>query len=525
MLAWKGIGVLRFIPLNMSPDLPVAVPLILVVLLHVLTLGYWAARAIGFRSEDFWTKVAVVGGLGYTLLGAEMFVLGHLGGLQRTPIIVSAVVMGAGFALARRRWTGYLREFCRQLRDLGLENPVMLGSVAVFVCFMFFSGTRPSMLREGLHFPDDDYHFGAPLIWASLGRWEHSPFRMMDAAAMMEMLYTIGAIFHSPTAGHWTQALLVVFMLPALAGIAKATGGNRPAYLAAVLAIPVVGSQAASMGSDVPVVAFCIMAFAAMFQGDRGKTAGSDLSIQTALTAGALFAGAFSSKNLGSLPALAAALVYAISPTFDRRALAGPELKRSLARVSLIVFPVVLVISAWAAHCYFLSGHLWDSREMVFTTDPNDWRWTSGAAVGHIPCPIDWLMIPVLPFYFSIFGQREPYGGRTGLLLAAFVWVGIAALKSLKRDQRLHAVWMIGSGLFYYLVLSPVIVKTRFLAFSWTAMSALAAVGYNALQRQSKRPLCRFGIALFTLLVWIGMLDGVRKMMLGLILLLPTTME
>ncbi len=501
----------------MSHDLVVAVPLIAAILLHVVTYGYWAARGIGFNSQDFWTKVAVVGGLGYPLLGGEMFLLGHVNGLHRGVIYCSTAIVAVAFLLAWRKWVSYFQEFKDNLRGLFVESPVIAISVIAMVCVMLFSATRPSMIQF-----DDDYHYGAPLLWAARGQWAHSPFRMMDAAAMMEMLYTIGAIFKCSTAGHWVHVSLVLFMFAALAGIAKATGGNRPAYIAAVIACPILAYEASAMVSDLAVAAFCIIAFAALFQGSRGLGKNGGPSNQTVLAAGLIFVGAFSAKNLGSLPAFVGALAYAASPRLDWKAIFRTDFKGTLVRVALMVVPAVLVIGIWIVHCYYLSGHLWDSRGLMFVSDPNDWRWTTGSAVGRIPRLVDWLMIPFVPFYVSIFGSKEPYGGRTGLLLTVFVWVGISALKSLTREQRLHARWMLGAGLFYYLLLAPIIVKTRLLMFSWAAMSALVAIAYKALEKRTESRLARVGIIVFTLLLWIGLLDGAHHLLFGLILPIPT---
>jgi hypothetical protein len=91
--------------------------------------------------------------------------------------------------------------------------------------------------------------------------------------------------------------------------------------------------------------------------------------------------------------------------------------------------------------------------------------------------------------------------------LAAFFPLGLFAIRDMRPDQRTTLYFLIGSAVFYLVILSPTAPKTRFHLFVWGVGSVVAARGFTSLQR--RRPwIAHAGFAVFMSLFAYGVLTG-----------------
>jgi hypothetical protein len=227
--------------------------------------------------------------------------------------------------------------------------------------------------------------------------------------------------------------------------------------------------------------------------------------------AGICFAGAISVKPfLGVALVLAMAVVAWDTHRSDsgRRWICKPMLGKLL----LLGGVSALVVVAWPLHTWSLIGRAWDPNGIVIVSDARDWEWQTGYAAARIPTPGDIAKIPLLPFIAAFAGAHEPYGGRVDPLLV------LAPLAILLRTG-IFKPWhwkVIGRLIFfaagYFLILAPMLVKTRFHSFSLACMAALGAVGYTAMKNRAGGNLSLW-LAAFYLLALFGMADSVHDLL------------
>jgi hypothetical protein len=268
-----------------------------------------------------------------------------------------------------------------------------------------------------------------------------------------------------------------------------------------VLSVPVVLFYAPKAHNDNLAAGFTLCAYAALLNASTQAPSGA------AIVAAALaMAAAVSTKPFSALaaPGICAYILY-----FGFRRGAGrPARARAIARTSRVVAALLVTILIWAAHCYALSGELWDTRGYTIAQSPSDPMWDSPLAAGHKPRLIDYALTPLTFPLKQIAGNPDGFAGYPiGPLLAAFFPLGLFAIRDMRPDQRTTLYFLIGSAVFYLVILSPTAPKTRFHLFVWGVGSVVAARGFTSLQR--RRPwIAHAGFAVFMSLFAYGVLTG-----------------
>lgn len=184
---------------------------------------------------------------------------------------------------------------------------------------------------------------------------------------------------------------------------------------------------------------------------------------------------------------------------------------KSLATIALYLLPFVLLLGLWSLHSYHLTGQFfgYDKGSIELVRSESDPGWVTGTAAGRIPKLKDFVVLPTVPLVTGIIGQREPYGGRTGLIIVPFCAIAIFNLRRLSQVSRKNVIWLLIAALTYFFLLGPVFIKTRFHIFVWTLLMCVASAGY-ALTREWSPKLRRITTVTYCLLVLLGMLDSAR---------------
>jgi hypothetical protein len=180
---------------------------------------------------------------------------------------------------------------------------------------------------------------------------------------------------------------------------------------------------------------------------------------------------------------------------------------KALMSASLLLVPVGLVMLLWSAHTYHLMGKLVDSANVHFVTSADDPLWKNGGAVGRIPSFKDVLFLPAIPALTGIFGQLEPYGGRTGLVLLPGLIALFCLRKRLPREHIAYCKLILLAAACYFFLLGPFIIKTRYHIFVWAMLYVLSAVGFTLWYERSLPLHRRFVALFFCCLVVAGMVD------------------
>ena len=419
------------------------------------------------------TALACELALGLLAIWVLVLGLGHAGGLR--PLPVSALLLGGSLTAVPHRkavWTQVGRT-AEHLRSARGHERVLVALVSGTMAVLVVSGMRPPGAQDEI-----DYHWAGPVEWAAAQRFVELPVRFVNGAATAEHLYTVGAVYESPTAAHWMHLVFLGVLLLGAVAIGRKMGAHPVVVASGVLAIPVVLAQAPVAYNDVAFAAFLISATAIGLEPVAGRWA----------LVGFLAAGACSVKPLAVvfIPA-----VIAFIALQERR---FPGL-RPLAWCAAPMLAVGLLVMA---HTQAVTGDLLPPREGFeitrFADDPR--------STGRIPRPSDVALLPALPLFTGIAGNREPYGGRTGpvLLVVPLCALGLVA------DRRLRSK-LLGTSVAYGLALLPAIVfvKTRFHITTWTFGTLAVAAAVRHVSRKDPRLL-----TLYVVLCAVGIADGLH---------------
>ena len=488
-------------------ELPVAAFAFALIVVHIAALGFCAVRWLGVRPVNLWCALTLRGAVGLALLGLEMFALGYVHGWNRPVLCGSGVVMLVGLYAARRSLPGFVVALRAELRSLFLENRLLFTLCIITLIAVALGSLVPPTRTDEI-----EYHWPASVFWAQAGGWVFSPYRLMNGAALMHLIYTVSAVFSSPVAAHWTSALCLILLACGCAGLAKACLGRPLAALAGVLSCPVLAVEASVAYTDTAGAMFCVSAYVALLCG--GANLGV-ISPWAALLCGLLFAATFSVKSF-LLAALPAAVAFVLWRT-RRNAPEAQRLSLSIRRVSAILLPILVTVGVWMTHTYALSGKLTDSRHVYFLHHRIDpLHRPTGGEVGRVPDLRDLITLPFIPVFSSVLGQKEPWGGRTGLLIVPFVPFGIFALRRLPTEPRLRAGWVLAGAASSFFLLGLITEKTRYHAFVWPMLLVIAAVGYRSLQENANPRVVRVSAAAFLFLAALGMTDALHVVLRGI---------
>ena len=490
------------------------------ILLHAAALGGTFVRISGLRFCDGWTRLAVLGGVGLALFGLELFIVGEIRVLTRTTLLMSTAVTAAlmlwncsggrladSFAMPRRKAAGGSRRFdgAGPRGDRVTALWVALG--IVFSLLVIASWRPPTDIDEV------DYHWPAPLLWASAGGWVQSPYRLTNGPALAEMLFTVSAVCDNSTAAHLTGVLAVALIAAACGSLAKSVGVGALPAAAAAMSVSALICNGPEALNDKLAAAFALCAYAAMF----GEQEASDSAWPRTLTTALLVSAAISTKpfTLLCVPGLCA---YLLRRSMRSARAAGGEGDRSISRRSAIAGAAVLcaasavTLGVWSAHCYAHTGKLWDNNGYAMASNSSDPLWDNPKAAGRAPRLQDFVTMPIiLPVAATLGHESNVYGNRIGPLLLVFGLAGIAGARQLRPEHRFKLSWLLASAAFYLVVFCPISPKTRFHIFVWGIAAVLAAVGWE--WTQTRRPttaqLARY---LFLLLLAIGVADASRHL-------------
>ncbi|MGA2230783.1 MAG: hypothetical protein ABSH22_07775 [Tepidisphaeraceae bacterium] len=473
------------------------------VLVHATALGGAFLRATRWVVRDGWTFTALLLGEGLALFGAEIFLLGEARILDRAVIYLSTAIM-LGLIALLRPWELVAIESEDRAAILPGRIRRTIMWVSAGAVFAAVVGACPQPTQD---IDEIVYHWAAPLLWADSHGWVNSPSLLTNGPALAEMICTVPAMYGSSTAAHLLNVVFLLLFCASCASLALAVGAPPLAGVLGVLSLPVLLYKAPDTRNDSLAAAFALCAYAALFNASPKPPSG-----RAVVAATIALAAAVSTKPFLALaaPGVCAYIIY----TGFRRDAGRSMRKRAIARCCGLGTVLVLTLLVWSAHCYQLSGRLWDTRGYDrIAQSPADPLWNSPGAVGRRARLVDYLVTPiVLPVQMTLGRQHynEAYGERIGPLLLVFFPLGIFALRKWPPDRRVVVYFLLGSAAFYLWVFSPTFPKTRYNLFEWGIGCVVAAAGYAFTQRQ--RPWIAYSaFAVFMLVFAFGALDACRN--------------
>lgn len=471
-----------------------------VVWIPVISVGFGLTRVLlgsQDRIGDPFSELSVALCLGLVAYGFILLAVGFAPALTRPALVVLAVVIAAGLVWVGRDAVATLTRLWGELRRTSRPSLLLILPAAGYLAAALLAGLRPPFASDEVA-----YHWPAPVLWAHAGHWITSPYRFTNGFSLAETLYTPAAVFHSPTAAHWTDWAMLVICASATCGLARRFGGWGLLAGAAVLATPAIASEAWLAYDDTFAAAFAVCACV---------VAALPPTLRRSIVIGVLLAGAVSVKPLMlifvPLPVL---LSFTAGPDGDLR----PPLFRAegvrvvAARLAAMALPGLAACVAWLAYSLFFTGQLFQSNGLVVATFGHDP--SHGLATIRIPTVPEIAQAPFLPVATALIGAREPYGGRSSLLLAVGIPVVIASLLVVDASRRRWLARLAVPVVISYAVAAILIVRTRFLLVDYcVGICVCAVVAAWWRQRIGQRSPLTFHAAV-ALVVAAGLLDGLH---------------
>lgn len=470
---------------------------IIVIWVAIVAIGF-ALRRLLLRTElsEPLADATVAIGLGITGYGAVVLLIGSVPLLRTGPLI--GVTVAAAFLFL---WIGTdVMETARGLvggvagalrREWVVVVPVLLLLAAVLL-----AGFRPPEASDEIA-----YHWPAPVLWASAGHWIVSPFRFTNSFDLAEILYTPAAVFRSSTAAHWTDAGTLLLLALGAAALARRFSGLATLTFAGVIAIPAAAEEGWLAYDDVFAACLVMAACVAV----TAPSVGERINTRAYWTAGILIGGAISVKPIMFL---LAPLPVILAMNAERRRSGRWSVLPQVGVLAPLAIPSAVASVGWFAYSKAVTGKWFQSTGLVvarFGHDP-----TNGLATIRIPTLAQAVAIPFLPMATGVIGQRQPYGGRSGLVLLLFIPVMVITAVLMKRNDRREFGRIALPVVISYLIAGVLIVRTRFLLVDYAA--AIAAATCALVWWQHRSP-ARWGTILhwaFRLLILLGLLDTVR---------------
>lgn len=438
-----------FVPSLSLYELAIAIGVTLSLALIAVSLGALVTRCCTRAlHDDPLSELVVATGVGLVAVWLVVLVMGHLRLLSPAPTVLAGVIALAAGWTERLRVACWMKAVWALARGSLTRRPMFALPCLAMTGLLVYSGTRPPGAQDEL-----DYHWTAPVAWAAHGGWEDLPLRFTSGLSLSEHLYTVAAVFRSPTAAHWIHLLFFLVLALGAAALARRFGGSGLLASFVVLSVPVLLNQASLAYNDVAFAALLLCAAVVLFR--------NDVDWKGIAVAGALLGGAYAVKPIAALfmPAL---LVGALS--LNPTAL-------QVRRLALVALPVTAVLVMGVLHTLALTGQpLPDSSGFAiksFSEHP--------LATGRIPVPADVAIVPVLPLLTSVGGQNEPYGGRTGLAFVVALPMIVAAA-ALDRRYRSAAKPILLAVALAFLPIAVIFVRTRFHGLTWALLAAATGV-------------------------------------------------
>lgn len=474
-------------------DLVLAISVLTMLLLHITCFGIYFKKYVGFEATETTTNICIIFASGLTLVGLEMIGLGYAHMLNSQSICALTLLVLLFLTPVAGKIGNSALSNLRKAHAYVHYNRPLFALCALMFGVVVISGLRPPMACDEL-----DYHLAAPFFWAEKQQLICSPFRLTNGPALAEFIYTFSAIFRSYIAAHWTHTLFLVVLLAGCGALAKKCGGNLLISSAAILSCPVILNQASIAYNDLAAAALLIAGYCALFCGEHRNGLPNRSSQITSLL---LFCGAASIKPFTLVATLVAALYC--TQSFKLKA---------LLKLPLYLLPFLMVLGAWSLHSHYLTGKFfgYDSNSIHIARTASDPTLLNGIAAGRIPSFSDLITLPVVPIITSVWGQHEPYGGRTGLLIIPFCPIAFCNFRMLSRDNQTNLLWLLAAAMSYFFLLGPVFIKTRFHIFVWSLLFCCVSAGYSICEKNKSHRLRRIATVSYCTLVLIGMIDSSR---------------
>jgi hypothetical protein len=434
--------------------------MLVAMLLSGLGIGYLLDYALRLRLERL--RLLWGGALGLAWPGCVVGALGAVHLLYPMPVILALGLSATPLVILRRRLIADARHTVDGFRGFGKAEVALAIILCLALGLLLVSGLRPPTAGDEL-----DYHWRAPEMWAAAHSVGYIPVKLVNGFALQELSYTVPAVLHLPTAAHWFHTGSLVLAM--LAGAIIATRGRVSPVVAAasVLGVPVALNQASIAFNDLAAGAFAFAALACWATVDDRRSA--------AVSAAALMAIAVSIKPLTAAcvpPILVGAALL------RREATRGRDLVLGAAALGGASAAAGLV---WTARAISTTGHLAADRggRIVPSGDP---LLLTGQAEGRIPSLLDLVKVPFELPALAVIGNKEPFGGRVGILVACLPVLLLVATIYAHRSTLLRVAVGLGiAGWLEWILLAPVFPKTRFSMFAWFCLSVAAVAALGAI--------------------------------------------
>ncbi len=469
----------------------------LVIWVAIVAIGF-ALRRLLWQTEpsEPLADGCVALGLGITGYGAVVLLVGSIHLLRTGPVVAVTVAAALLLVWVGRDVVATARGLAQGLTAAFRREWFVLLPVLLLLAVALLAGFRPPEATDEIA-----YHWPAPELWARVGAWIVSPYRFTNSFDLAEILYTPAAVFRSSTAAHWTDTGTLVLLALGAAALARRFGGLAALTAAAVITIPAAADESWWAYNDV-FAASLVMAACVAVTSPSGR---APVRSRAYWTGGILIGGAISVKPI---MLLLAPLPVVLALNAERRRSGRWSVPDQLATLVPLAVPSAVASAGWLAYSRSVTGRWFQSTGLVvarFGHDP-----TNGLATIRIPTFVEAIVMPLLPMATGVIGQREPYGGRSGLVLVLFIPVMVVTAVRMNGHDRREFGRLALPVLIAYLLAGLLIVRTRFLLVDYAAALAAASCALVCWQRRSP---ARWGPILhwsFRALIVLGVLDVVR---------------
>ncbi|MGZ4690597.1 MAG: hypothetical protein ACXVKA_00970 [Acidimicrobiia bacterium] len=468
-------------------------------ILFVFTLGLaldrWCFGQQPRSVDDEWVSVL---SLGFVGLAAGALLLGYAHLLYRQVFWIAAAASVVGLVLLRHRTLALARRSARGVVAIVRQAPVLC-----FAALVTYALSIDLSMRAPMGTDERDYKWNTPLEFALHHQIVRVPARLSNGIYLSELVVVPAAVFRSLHGARLLQYVAVVLLAFSARAVARRLGGSGLVAGFAALGCLLVGTGAASVGSDVLAAALLCAALALLL--------GAGSRPRALLVSGVVLAGAVMTKQYLALTVpmfLVIALVTDVQPD-GVRLRDRAEIRAMFARMfGYVVVPAAAIFLLGLLHTFVLVGSPVDKYGAgVFpASDP---RVATGRAAGRIPSVRDVLLLPIVPAFVGV-GGGEPYGRRAGVVLPislAVVAFGAVLADATWRRRILLAAAIAGIS---YLLVAPVFIKTRFLIFSWVLVFVAADIAVASAAALASRRSARMVNIAAQLVLLLGFLDSTR---------------
>lgn len=401
--------------------------------------------------------------LGVSGIGVVTLAVGTVGGLG--PWLPSALVAVSAaaalfmrpsvLALARDVLAGTARQW--------REHVVQVSAVALAFAVAVVASFAPPFRIDEV-----EYHWAAPVAWAEAGRWNDSPYRHVDGFPFMEVIYTSAATMGSYAAAHLLHLVTLLGLGLAAAGAGRALGlKGTGAVAAGVMVMPVAWDGSYVAYNDTAPGALGVAAAAAVLISTRRAN--------VILATGLVMVGiSIKPTAAGAAGVIGLIILMRVFEEVPRPA----RLVWVLRRWAVVAMGTVAALAFWTVR-RFLYTQTW--------LDPDLTSAPSADELTRLPSTLDQVVAPLMPLVLGVVGAEEPWGGRTSLVLQAFIVPALIYVVWHRGDVARRFSLVMVPAWAHWVVVGLVGVRTRFHVVSWALMVVAMRVAVEDVARRSPR--------------------------------------